>query len=51
MKRTIRFKRSTQPKRKISKMGIVLMVFVGLLAFCAGFLFVRPLFLLLGFVS
>ena len=51
MKRTIRFKRTTQPKRKISKLWIVLMVFVGLLAFCAGYLAVRPVFLLFGLVS
>ena len=51
MKRTIRFKRTTQPKKKMSKSMIVLIVFVGLLAFFAGYLAVRPLFLLFGFVS
>ncbi|MBQ6809400.1 MAG: hypothetical protein IJP09_01665 [Clostridia bacterium] len=52
MKRTIRFKRtSVQPKKKVSKGYIVLVIFLGLAAFVSGFFAVRPLFLILGIVS
>ncbi|MBQ2915387.1 MAG: hypothetical protein IJE51_01215 [Clostridia bacterium] len=51
MKRTIRFKRSTQPKKRVNKWWIVFLVFVGLLAFFVGFMAVRPVFMLFGLVS
>ena len=51
MKRTIRFKRTIKPKKKISKKWIFLLVCVGLISFVVGFFAVRPLFMLFGLVS
>lgn len=51
MRRTIRFKRTVQPKKKISKFRVVFVIFVGFLSFCMGYMSVRPLFLIFGLVT